>query len=121
LKKAIYIAIIIGILISCKHKTESKKAKNITAEFQNIEIDSTLLYGIWDSTKGGDADFRITEKEFYLVDFFERSEYKINGNLIKINGSDFYENGLILKVSEDSLKIKWIELDIVVDYWKFKN
>jgi len=90
-------------------------------ESRNSDIDSTLLYGIWDSTKGGDADFRITENEFYLVDFFERSEYKINGNLIKIIGSDFYENGLILKVTKDSLKIKWVELDVVVDYWKFNK
>ncbi|WP_334058380.1 hypothetical protein [Polaribacter sp. P097] len=92
-----------------------------STESQNADIDSTLLYGIWDSTKGGDADFRITENEFYLVDFFEHSEYKINGNLIKIRGSDFYENGMILKASQDSLKIKWIELDVVVDYWKFNK
>ena len=94
--------------------------KEIT-EFENVVIDSTLLYGIWDSTKSGDAEFRITKNEFYLVDFFESSEYKINGNLIKIKGSDFYENGLILKVSVDSLKIKWIEQDVVVDYWKFNK
>ena len=92
-----------------------------STQSQNADIDSTLLYGIWDSTKGGDADFRITENEFYLVDYFERSEYKINGNLIKIIGSDFYENGLILKATQDSLKIKWVELDVVVDYWKFNK
>ena len=90
-------------------------------EFKKNRFDKTMLFGVWDSTKGGDADFRITENDFYLVDFFERSEYKINGNLIKIIGSNYYENGLILKVSEDSLKIKWVELDVVVDYWKFNK
>jgi len=90
-------------------------------EFKKNRFDKAMLFGVWDSTKGGDADFRITENDFYLVDFFERSEYKINGNLIKIIGSNYYENGLILKVSEDSLKIKWVELDVVVDYWKFNK
>jgi hypothetical protein len=90
-------------------------------EFKKNRFDKAMLFGVWDSTKGGDADFRITENDFYLVDFFERSEYKINGNLIKIIGSDYYENGLILKVSEDSLKIKWVELDVIVDYWKFNK
>lgn len=121
MKKTIYIAIIFGILISCKQKTELKQAKNIKPKSQKNKIDSTLIYGIWDSTKGGDADFRITENEFYIVDFFESSEYKLDGNLIKIKGSAFYENGLILKVNKDSLKIKWVELDVIVDYWKFKD
>ena len=121
MRKTIYIAIIFGILISCEKKTESKQAGKITSESQKSEIDTTLIYGIWDSTKGGDADFRITENEFYLVDFFESSEYKLDGNLIKIKGSEFYENGLILKVNKDSLKIKWVELNVIVDYWKFKD
>lgn len=121
MRKTIYIAIIFGILISCKQKTESKKIENITSNSQKSEIDKTLIYGIWDSTKGGDADFRITENEFYLVDFFESSEFKLDGNLIKIKGSEYYENGVILKVSKDSLKIKWVEQNVTVDYWKFKD
>ena len=121
LRKTIYIAIIFGILISCKQKTESKKSENITSKFQKNKIDKTLIYGIWDSTKGGDADFRITENEFYLVDFFESSEFILDGNLIKIKGSQYYENGVILKVSKDSLKIKWVELNVTVNYWKFKD
>ena len=121
LRKTIYIAIIFGILISCKQKTESKKSGNITSKSQKNEIDKTLIYGILDSTKGGDADFRITENEFYLVDFVESSEFKLDGNLIKINGSEYYENGVILKVSKDSLKIKWVELNVTVNYWKFKD
>ena len=90
-------------------------------ETRKVEIDKNLLYGIWNSTKGGDADFRITPNEFYLVDFFESSEYNLEGNLITISGSDFYENGLILNVTQDSLKIEWIEMGIVVDYWRFEK
>jgi hypothetical protein len=90
-------------------------------DLQGAKIDTTLLYGVWDSERGGDADFRITKKEFYLVDFFETSEYKIEGNKIEIKGSEFFQNGEILKMSEDSLKIRWIEQDIIVDYWKFNN
>lgn len=108
-------------MISCKQITESKKSENITSKSQKNEIDKTLIYGIWNSTKGGDADFRITENEFYLVDFFESSAFKLDGNLIKITGSEYYENGVILKVSKDSLKIKWVELNVTVDYWKFKE
>jgi hypothetical protein len=121
LRKTIYIAIIFGILISCKQKTGSKKIENITSNSQRNEIDKTLIYGIWDSTKGGDADFRITENEFYLVDFFESSEYKLDGNLIKIKESEYYENGVILIINKDSLRIKWIEQNVTVDYWKFKD
>ncbi|WP_148284790.1 hypothetical protein [Polaribacter sp. MED152] len=121
MRKTIYIAIIFGILISCKQKTESKKSRNITSKFQKNKIDKTLIYGIWNSTKGGDADFRITENEFYLVDFFESSEFILDGILIKVKGSEYYENGVILKVSKDSLKIKWVELNVTVDYWKFKD
>ena len=104
--------------------SESNQKENKTTEipeFGKVEIDKNFLFGIWDSNDGGDADFRITENEFYLVDFFESSEYKIDGNLISIKGSDFYKNGIILNISKDSLKIKWVELNVVVDYWKFKK
>ena len=80
-----------------------------------------MLYGIWDSQDGGDADFRITENEFYLVDFFESSKYKVSDSLIEIDGSAYYQNGKILRVNNDSLKIKWIELNVIVDYWRFKE
>lgn len=92
-----------------------------TTKFQKYEFDTSMLFGIWDSTRGGDADFRITENEFYLVDFFESSKYGVTDNIIKIDSSDFYKRGLILNVSKDSLKIKWIEQDIVVDYWRFNE
>ncbi len=45
----------------------------------------------------------------------------VSSILIKIKGSGYYENGVILKVSKDSLKIKWVELNVTVDYWKFKD
>ncbi len=58
MRKTIYIAIIFGILISFKQKTESKKNENITSNSQKSEIEKTLIYGIWDSTKVGDALIR---------------------------------------------------------------
>ena len=92
-----------------------------TNELKIKRFEKAMLLGIWFSTKGGDANFRITENEFYLVDFFESSKYKVSDSLIEINGSDYYQKGQILKINKDSLKIKWIELDVVIDYWKFKK
>lgn len=104
-------------LIGCNTHYSSDKPTDL----KKPKFDTDLLYGVWDSEEGGNADLKITKDEFYLVEFFESSDYEVEGNTVKISGSTFYNNGEFLKVSEDSLKIKWIELDQVVTYWKFKN
>ena len=104
-------------VLGCKTDHSFEKPTDL----QKREIDTTLLYGVWDSEKGGNADLKISENEFYLVEFFESSGYEIKGNMIIVNESQFFKNGEILKVSADSLKIRWIEQDIVEDYWKFEN
>ncbi len=106
----------IFFLVSCITKNKS----NIHQRFKNIEIDTTLLFGVWAlQPPGADAHFRITQNEFYDVDDFQSSDYSIIGNKINIKDNNNYLNGTILNVSKDSLKIYWKEIDVVLNYWRF--
>jgi hypothetical protein len=90
----------------------------------NVEqttIDSTLLYGVWTSQPDGNADFRISPGEFYVVEFFESSDFSLHGNELKVEDSDYYLRSVILNLTKDSLRIKWEELDLIYDYWRFEK
>lgn len=54
-------------------------------ELKTIHVDTTLLFGIWGIQEGGDAAFRITNQDFYVVDFFETSIYSLEKNKLIIH------------------------------------
>lgn len=99
----------------------NKATKNNANQFQNIQVDTSSLFGIWGIDVGGDAAFRITNKDFYVVDFFETSNYSLSRNRLIIHDSDYYQEGEIIEVTKDTLKIKWEIADDVRSYWRFKN
>lgn len=117
LKNLTLILIIFLGLNSCKPELKSKKKP----VFKNVEIDTTLLFGVWGIVQDGDAEFRITSKDFYVVDFFERSLYTLEKNKLTIHKSEYYREGTIINVTKDSLKIKWDFIDDISNYWRFKN
>lgn len=117
LKNLTLILITFLCINSCKSESNSK-GKPV---FENLEVDTTLLFGTWGIVKGGDAEFRITNKDFYVVDFFENSLYKLEKNKLIIHNSEYYREGIIMNVTKDSLKIKWDFIDNISNYWEFEN
>ncbi len=84
-------------------------------------MDTTLLIGIWGIEKGGDAAFRISNKDFFMVDEFSTSPYSLEKNKLIIHNSDYYREGIIIGLSKDSLKIKWDFANEPWRYWRFNK
>ena len=84
-------------------------------------IDRNLLMGVWGQNQDLDSDFRISEKEFFIVDFFETSEYTLSNDTIKIDGSAYYETGVIKNLTKDSLTIYWVDIDVTSSYVRYTN
>ena len=117
LKNLTIVFLVSSFVFSCK---SGIKLKN-NEEFRNVEVDTTLLFGIWGIDEGGDAAFKITNQDFYVVDFFETSSYKLEKNKLIIDNSEYYRDGIIIEVTKDTIKIKWNTADDVGNYWRFKN
>jgi len=115
LKKFIPILLLSLFIYNCKPDVKLKSK----VEFKTNQVDTTLLFGVWGIDEGGDAEIRITNKEFYVVDFFERSKYTIIKNKLIIHNSDFYHEGTIINLTKDTLKIKWDIADEQWSYWRF--
>lgn len=85
-------------------------------------LDTTLLFGIWTSDPDGPhADFELTGKSFYVVDYDGDGDmpYELNGKKIKIYYNDFIQEGKIISVSKDTLKIQWKDFDNIKNYVKW--
>lgn len=90
----------------------------------NTTIDTTLLFGIWTMDPDGPhADFHLTGKSFYVVDYDGDGDmhYELKGNQLKIYYPDFVQDGKIYSVDEDTLKIHWNNSDITSSYVHWKN
>ena len=118
--KSISIIIVVLILISCKKKNiESSDSLIIINSDQKTELKSKItnsifeeknIFGNWTTNLNGPhADFEITEKLFYIVDYDGdgAKPYEINENKIKIFYPSFEKTGLITKAKNDSLIIYW--------------
>lgn len=136
--KSYFLLIIILILVSCKKietkiensKFNKKENKNLDtfsikrtslnqeksinkpkeSEIINSKFDLKLLFGIWTyNSKSPHADFELTIKSFYVIDFDGDGNmpYIINQDTIKVYYDDFVSIGVIKNVSEDTLKIDW--------------
>jgi hypothetical protein len=76
----------------------------------HTKLDTGLLFGIWaNDPKGPHADFQLTRKSFYVVDYDGNGDmpYQINDNIIKIYYNDFIQEGNIISVGKDTLKVLW--------------
>ena len=90
----------------------------------NSKLDTALLFGIWTiDPNGPHADFVISKNSYYIVDYDGDGDmpYELNGNDLKIYFKDFTQDGKILSVDRDSLKINWKHSDNVENYVRWKQ
>jgi len=85
-------------------------------------INPELLYGIWTlDNNGPHADFELTKKSFYVVDYDGDGNmpYKISNDTLTVNYPDYNNTGIIRKVAKDTLIINWNNgIDITYFKWK---
>ena len=75
-----------------------------------------LLFGIWTyDPVGPHADFELTKKSFYVVDYEGDGNmpYIINQDTLKVFYKDYVSVGIIKGVTKDTLKIDWDKNGIV--------
>ncbi len=89
----------------------------------NSKIDSTFLFKAWCyGLDDPSASFQISKKEFFCVDFdgIGPKSYVLQGNNIKISDENYTDEGDIVKLTKDSLHIKWKATEITMKYivWK---
>ena len=80
-------------------------------------LDTALLFNTWTvDTDGPHADFVMSKKSFYIVDYDGDADipYVLNGNNLKIYYIDFIQQGEITAVTKDTLKIVWQDADETV-------
>ncbi|RKR08777.1 hypothetical protein C8C83_0365 [Flavobacterium sp. 90] len=103
---------------SVKNIDRPKQSKIITSKF-----DLKLLFGIWTNDPNGPhADFELTKKSYYIVDYDGDGDmpYVINQDTIKVYYNDYTSVGIIKNATKDTLKIDWDENGIT-NYTRWKN
>ena len=107
--------------------TDIKSVQNIDRPKQSkiikSKFDLNLLFGIWTyDPEGPHADFQLTKKSFYVVDYDGDGDmpYLINQDTIKVYYNDYISVGIIKNATKDTLKIDWDENGIT-NYVKWKE
>ncbi|HLV51257.1 MAG TPA: hypothetical protein VKY44_04810 [Flavobacterium sp.] len=83
------------------------------------ELDTTLLFGIWTSEPNGPhADFELTSKSFFVVDYDGNAKmpYELINNNLKIYYNDFIQEGKVISIDKDTLKIMWKDFGYINNY-----
>ena len=111
-----------------EYNTDNPEIENIKRPektiIRNLSIDTTQAFGIWTQDPNGPhADFWLTAKSFLVVDYDGDGHmpYILDGNKITIFYNDFVQKGIITSTKNDTLKIKWSDLDVESEYVKFEN
>jgi hypothetical protein len=97
--------------------TDNPDIENIprpTTSALHTKLDTSLLFGIWTSDPNGPhADFQLTRKSFYVVDYDGNGDmpYQLNDSTLKVYYNDFIQEGKIISVDRDTLKIIWKGFD----------
>lgn len=76
----------------------------------NFGFDTSHLFKIWTLYPDGPhASFRVDADEFFVVDYDGDGSmpYEIDGRLIKVYYNDFKKQGLINRLTRDTLIINW--------------
>lgn len=87
------------------------------------KVDLKLLFGIWTyDPNGPHADFELTNKSFYVVDYDGDGDmpYVLKQDTIKVYYNDYVSIGIIKSVTKDTLKMDW-DKNGVVNYVKWKQ
>lgn len=116
------------ILTISEYNTDNLELENIERPektiIRNLAIDTTRAFGIWiQDPKGPHADFWLTAKSFYVVDYDGDGAmpYILDKNEITIFYNDFIQKGIITSTENDTLKIKWSNFAEETEYVKFEN
>jgi len=102
--------------------TDNSEIKNIDRPNKSTiatRLDTTLLFGIWTSDPDGPhADFQLTNKSFFVVDYDGDGDmpYELKDTNLKIYYNDFIQEGKIISVDKDTLKIMWKDFDNINKY-----
>jgi hypothetical protein len=104
------------------YNTDNREVKNIERPAKSVvatNLDTTSLFSIWTSDpEGPHADFVFSSQSFFVVDYDGDGDmpYILTGNKLKIYYNDFIQEGEIVSVDKDTLKIKWKDYDYLNNY-----
>lgn len=104
------------------YNTDNSEIKNIDrpiASTIKTNLDTILLFGIWTSDpEGPHADFELTSKSFFVVDYDGDGDmpYELIDRKIKIYYNDFIQEGKLISVDKDTLKIMWKDFEFINNY-----
>ena len=111
-----------------EYNTDNSEIENIERPektiIRNLAIDTTKVFGIWTQDPNEPhADFWLTKKSFYVVDYDGNGAmpYILDKNEITIFYNDFIQKGTITSTKNDTLKIKWSDIEKETEYVKFEN
>lgn len=102
--------------------TDNEEIKNIdrpSVSTVSTILDTAILFGIWTNDPDGPhADFWLTNKSFFVVDYDGDGDmpYELTENKLKIYYNDFIQEGKIISVDKDTLKIMWKDFDNISNY-----
>lgn len=105
--------------------TDNKEIKDIdrpSASIISTRFDTSLLFNVWTSDPNGPhADFQLTSNFFYVVDYHGDGNmpYELTNRKLKIYYKDFIQEGEIISVDKDTLKIMWKDFDKINIYEKW--
>ena len=109
------------------YNTDNPEIKNVDRPNKSIiqtTIDTSLLFTIWTSDPDGPhADFVFYKESFFVVDYDGDGNmpYILTDKKLKIYYNDFIQEGEIISLDKDTLKIKWQDFDHINSYVKWKN
>ena len=109
------------------YNRDDPNTKNIKTPKSSIiktEIDTTKLFKIWVANNDSPhADFVFGKNNFYVVDYDGNGEmkYELIGNKLKIYYNDFLQEGEIISVDNEKLKIRWKDSKQINEYVIWKN
>jgi len=110
-----------------EYNTDLADIENIKrpeTQIVNPSVDTSNLFRIWTlDPDGPHADFWIKKEHFYIVDYDGdgRMPYLLNKDSLTIYYNDFVQKGRVLKVTKDSLTIKWDDADEPTGYIEWRN
>lgn len=90
----------------------------------NTKLDTALLFHTWTiNPDGPHADFDFTAESFYVVDYDGNGDmpYDLIDQHLKIYYNDFIQEGDIVLLSADTLKIHWADIEESTAYVRWKQ
>jgi len=105
-----------------KTSINTQKEVALKNSITNPKFNPESLYGIWTvDNNGPHADFELTEKSFYVVDYDGDGDmpYTLNHDTLTIMYTDYNSIGIIKKVVKDTMVINWNNgTDVTYVTWK---